>query len=57
MKLFAILAILFGIVYAIIIKTATFMFASFVLVLATVGLYDLLIHPFVKRHKVSRRAA
>jgi hypothetical protein len=57
MKLFAILAIVAGVIYTSIIKAATFMCAAFLLTLAVVGLYDLLIHPFVKNRDRKWRAA
>jgi hypothetical protein len=57
MKLFSLFAIAFGLVYAVVVRLATFACACFVLTLATVGLYDLLIHPFVRRRHDMRRAA
>lgn len=57
MKFFVILTLIAGVIYSLVIKAAMFMFASFILVLATVGLYDLLIHPFVKNRRGERRAA
>lgn len=53
MKLLA----LFIILYKVVTKGATFMFALFLMTLATIGLYDLLIHPFVKNRRIGYRKA
>lgn len=55
MKLFAVVAIAFAILYNVVVKAAVFMFCSFILVLATFGLYDLIILPFRKERKLGER--
>jgi hypothetical protein len=56
MKVLAVTALIFALIYNIVVKAAIFMFATFILVLATVGLYDLVILPFRKNRFGGRRA-
>ncbi|MGD0905517.1 MAG: hypothetical protein ABR924_21700 [Terracidiphilus sp.] len=56
MKVLAVTALIFALIYNIVVKAAIFMFATFILVLATVGLYDLVILPFRKNRLGGRRA-
>ena len=57
MKIVAIIAVAFAILYNVVVKSAVFMFCTFILVLATVGLYDLVILPFRKTHRIGERRA
>jgi hypothetical protein len=57
MKIFTIIAVAFVILYNVVVKAAVFMFCTFILVLATVGLYDLVILPFHKHRKLGERRA
>src|ERR1035438_9136078 len=57
MKILAIIAVAFAILYNVVVKAAVFLFCTFVIALATIGLYDLVILPFRKIQRVGERRA
>lgn len=59
MKIFALLTVICAALYVGVIKAAAFMCSLFLLTLVTVGMYDLVIWPWVKRYRLNsqRRAA
>jgi hypothetical protein len=57
MKILAIVAVSFAILYNVVVKAAVFLFCTFVIALATIGLYDLVILPFRKIQRIGERRA
>ena len=55
MKVFAVIAIAFAILYNVVVKAAVFLFCTFIIALATIGLYDLVILPFRKNKRIGER--
>jgi hypothetical protein len=51
MKIIAAVGLALAVVYTITVRTAAFLGSLFLILLSIIGLYDLLIHPFVKKQQ------
>lgn len=57
MNVLAVVLIVAAVAYKVVTRAAVFLFSLFIVVLATIGLYDLIVLPFKKGYRPGRRVA